>query len=100
MPEWYKSWCLANPEDLNWGFRHPTPEYLYGACKARNRLLKIFNNKIWFCLVDQERTIRKCIDLLNDVDSAYKLTRKTSAKREEALIQRYVSIGVFNKKNN
>ena len=90
LPTWYKGWCLANEMSIN----DRPPEYVLQAMIARNNIMRVLNNKFWFCLADPMRTNRDCRNFLDDSFSVYKHLVAQKKDTENAIINRHLGIGL------
>lgn len=52
------------------------------------------DNKIYFLLLDPDRVIRECLNLLDDISSVYKFFNLKKKNKSEGTIVKHLSFGI------
>ena len=81
LAKWHHAWIACNPKTYEFGriakdsrYDERPAEFVFRSSEVRRKLLRIITNKVYFCLVDPERTFRQVTDLMSDYISAFKST--------------------------
>ena len=90
LSNWHRAWFVAN---LGKEINTRPPEFVFQVMQIRRSMQRIINDKIFFCLVDPERTSRMLSDLVGDYMSAFQ-EMTMQPKEENAEVRKNLLFGI------